>query len=163
MSQIIFNLRTSDETETHTLTKDGWLCSEFSGGAQRRWIPDLPDFLRTRGFLEPAFSLCIRRHPLSAKHAQLLGVPTLRVLGNNSGTQAIAVISRSLDSGQVAAVFQILPHLIAVAHGPTIALAPPPIVKPVIRGTAGKTVPESITPRPCQPSLPVVGNLDESP
>jgi hypothetical protein len=162
MTQIIFNLQTSDETESHLLTADGWLRSEFSGLTQRRWIPDLPDLLQSQGFLEPAFALRIRCHLLSNKHADLLGVPSLRVLENAKGAQAIAIISRPLDLGQVAAVFQLLPHVIAVTHGPTLTLAPPPTAKPVIHSTAGKSIPESITPRPCKPLNRVGGNLDES-
>jgi hypothetical protein len=162
MSQILFNLQTSEGSETHTLTKNGTLVSEFSGLTQRRWIPDLPDLLQSQGFLGPAFALRIRCHLLSNKHADLLGVPSLRVLENAKGTQAIAIISRPLDLGQVAAVFQLLPHLIAVTHGPTLTLAPPPTVKPVIHGTAGKTIPASITPRPCKPAIRVGGNFDES-
>lgn len=162
MTQILFNLHSSDGAEAHTLTANGWFQSEFNGFVQRRWIPDLPDFLRTRGFLKHEFSLCIQRHALSNTHADLLGVPSLRVLGDAKGTHAIAIVSRPLDPGQCAAVFQILPHLFAATHGAMLTLAPPPTPKPKTQGSVRKSIPEFATLRPWKPMLQVVGNLEET-
>ncbi len=163
MTNNLFNLSSSDGAETHSLSSDGWLVSYFSGITHRRWIPDLPDFLRSRGMLEPRFTLGIHRQPISAVLADVLGISHLHVLGNAKGIVSVALVTGPLHPDRCAAIFQAFPRLTAVAHASTLTLAPPPSKHASRPHPVGKSVPEFSGLRRCRPALQTVDTVEDNP
>lgn len=154
MSETILVLATPDRALQLTLA-DGGLTLEASGVTRKRWLPFLPAFLRSRGLLQPSGHLGVCERKLPPSLVRILDRSHLLFLNDAEGKELVALVARPLGPGHCLALFQAMPHLIAVAHENGIAPAPPPqsVTRP--RPGKGSSLPDYFSLRPCCPMLAV--------